>query len=439
MNSIAIILKAYNSGNLEAKRAIEMINARTGLIYILAHDTGKLIDEDLAFKCEFSNRFYSSSSRFLRVNVTNQRSKWGHPDNCPYFTCNRSGENFHASNFSRLQINGETICHERFQNQVFYWDRDRQYHWEPEPHTPEVIPQYHSQRRNFSASGECFGLEIEILSKDVAHLQNIRDLCDDMGIICERDGSLDREKGVEIVFPPMSYAAIADMGGFIEKLRKYAVGWDAGTGYGLHINLNRPHYSFLQISRATVWMEENKTICEKIAGRSENRWCRYVKKTALEAETIEEDEKYEALALRSFKRLECRIFRSTLNFDSLLRNVQFLKALMDYSSLARRMSFDKFVAKQYPQFTQLINKLTRILNPVAKLQKEETDETNEIEIVSPIRTTPIVASAVNQVAIDNAVVIRGYNPPPINWDSIRSPYDEVFESLINSLDDDSAF
>ena len=44
--------------------------------------------------------------------------------------------------------------------------------------------------------------------------------------------------------------------------------------------------------------------------------------------------KYEALALRSYQRMECRIFRSTLAEKGIRRNLEFVAAAVEFSKLA---------------------------------------------------------------------------------------------------------
>ncbi len=369
------ILEQFNNGDLTKEDAIQALKKLTDEVWVYCVDTEEIKEECGTYKCQVSGNYYASDEDFITCHVIRRpitQTVYCHENSVDSFYDENLQEYFSNDVFSSVRVDGDTICEEYHQDEIYFWERDDEYHWQPEPEDEDdsIIPEYHTQPRHYQPQGEVFGLEIEVEAKDEDNLESIRNLCDKAGIICERDGSLDDILGVELVFPPLKYDDMAGFSEFISKMAKLADGWNAGDGYGMHISLNLPNYTFLQVSRATIWMDEHKAICERIAGRRENSWCNYVKKTPVQVEKESKGgdyHKYEALAVRSASRLECRIFRSTLAFDGVLRNVQFLKTLFEYCSCPRKSSFVSFVKRNYKNYTQLLEKLT--ITPPTKAAK----------------------------------------------------------------------
>lgn len=110
---------------------------------------------------------------------------------------------------------------------------------------------YHGQRPDWRSTGvtrkgALFGVELEVYhprSREVAadSLDNLK-LGKYPAPVAERDGSIDRHRGVEIICPPLPRQEVVDDDGYIARLMQALR--DAGTepdplaGYGLHINVN---------------------------------------------------------------------------------------------------------------------------------------------------------------------------------------------------------
>jgi len=201
----------------------------------------------------------------------------------------------------------------------------------------DVIPDYHSQQRpwrNFSSSAQLFGVELEICAKSESNCAEIREIAEGAGMLVERDGSLDGDRGVEIVGSPMSLEDnLRAWVSLAAQLRRLASGWDAGSGYGMHISINRLAMSRLHQGKLLVFVNNSKALCEKVAGRKETSWAQYHRKIVKQG-MDDSSGKYEALALRSYKRMECRIFRSTLAEKGIRRNLEFVGAAVEFCKLA---------------------------------------------------------------------------------------------------------
>ena len=116
---------------------------------------------------------------------------------------------------------------------------------------------------------------------------------------------------------------------FLAAVQGKAKGWNAGTGYGLHVSVNRDGMSHYLTGKLLVFIHSNQSLCEGIAGRKANQWQKYVCKNVKDGK-MASGEKYEALAIRSKSRLECRIFRSTLKPEGFLRGVEFVAASVEF-------------------------------------------------------------------------------------------------------------
>jgi len=201
----------------------------------------------------------------------------------------------------------------------------------------DVIPDYHSQARpwrNFSSSAPLFGVELEICAKSESNCAEIREIAENAGMLVERDGSLDGDRGLEIVGSPMSldenlraWVALAS------QLRRLASGWDAGSGYGMHISINRLAMTRLHQGKLLCFINNSRELCEKVAGRKQTSWAQFHRKIVRQG-MDDTSGKYEALALRSYKRMECRIFRSTLAEKGIRRNLEFVAAAVEFSKIA---------------------------------------------------------------------------------------------------------
>jgi len=201
----------------------------------------------------------------------------------------------------------------------------------------DVIPDYHTQKRpwrHLSSSAPLFGVELEICAKNSGDCAEIREIAEGAGMLVERDGSLDGEKGVEIVGSPMSLDDnLKAWVSLAAQLRRLASGWNAGSGYGMHISINRLAMTRLHQGKLLVFVNNSRELCEKVAGRKENSWAKFHRKIVRQG-MDDSSGKYEALALRSFQRMECRIFRSTLAEKGIRRNLEFVAAAVEFSKLA---------------------------------------------------------------------------------------------------------
>ena len=322
---------------------------------------------DDAYYCEHDEEYYSSDSGFQTVIILGgRRQRWcsNAVENYAFY-CEMSEKYFSDSHYECVNVyeTDQYVCLEWNDGNIWYWDCDGNYHNDPEPDEDEDDhgtrdcgrSGYHSDRstRNQWASStprnaDVFGVELEMKAGCGSDLEDICARAAGSGFISEYDGSLDEALGVEIVAPPISLARFrkGPWAEFMDGIRRLGTGWDAGTGYGIHVSINRTTLTPLQQSRFLRFFPQNKAFCEAIAGRKANNWCRYEMPRWNVGKQSDTD-KYLAASIRSRHRIEVRIFRSTLKFSSFLKNVQFVAALVEF---VRNTSLRHNTAEEFVKF-----------------------------------------------------------------------------------------
>ncbi len=202
------------------------------------------------------------------------------------------------------------------------------------------VDRYHGGRRNWPSNcgtSKVYGIELEILAKSEQSMIAIQRSAVECGLAAERDSSLDSRRGVEIVGPPVTFEQLSAEGSvwmkFIDSIQTHALGWDAGQGYGMHVNCNANSMSKLTCGKVLTFIgNQAAPIAKLIAGRAGNSYARYGNgrtSAVLNGQT----DKYMAVSLRSPERLEFRLFRSTIRWDRFYRNVMFCMAVCDFCSV----------------------------------------------------------------------------------------------------------
>lgn len=322
---------------------------------------------DEAHYCEYCECWYSTDDDFRAVNVrrghTQYWSESAWEDHA--FFCDWQHEYYASDHYTCVEVNetGDTVCLEANECDLYYWDSDGNYHNEPEEDEEESRDcgrsGYHSDSNarkrwsnigNNSKNADVFGVELEMKANDQSDLEDICSRAMGCGFLAEYDGSLDEALGVEIVAPPIPLAKFRKgvWSEFMDGIRRLGTGWDAGTGYGIHISITRSTLSKVQQGKFVRFFADNKAFCEAIAGRKETSYARY-QRQSWKVGVFGETEKYLAASIRPHNRIEVRIFRSTLKFPSFLKNVQFVAALVEFvrqSSLSRNtaVEFVKFAS-----------------------------------------------------------------------------------------------
>lgn len=286
----------------------------------------------------------------------------------------------------------EWYVNSRMGRDFFLWTRDGAIHYGREPAPPEDRPAgYHSEHRPWirkefiktdskgkkivrvgiddrpvfvpgamsrskprvvtldppSIHQMVFGVELEILCKSDKKdsVKTVCNLARKHGLLAEHDGSLNRDYGVEIVGPPFpmeDYSKTDDKGEFngvwatfLKSILGYANGWKAGTGYGMHISINATALTEAQKGKFNYFINSSRALCETIAGRPESSYAKFMNRSLAKHARANGD-KYQAAGMTPKsssarnERIEVRIFRSTILYERMLRNVQFCDSVVQY-------------------------------------------------------------------------------------------------------------
>lgn len=198
--------------------------------------------------------------------------------------------------------------------------------------------------------GAYFGIEIEMRFKDrwkKAEFCNFvldRTKQDWFG---ERDGSLEREGGagecgVELVSKPSSISELESIAPVIlKKAREWGgMGDAAGNFYGLHVNCNLPEKNPRETARRFICIVNNpklRQFWELVARRKATHFCAFQDVRYDSCLETEADRHYRAVFVRpeNTNCIEVRIFKSTINENTLLSTVELLDLTMQYSGLEK--------------------------------------------------------------------------------------------------------
>lgn len=183
-----------------------------------------------------------------------------------------------------------------------------------------------------------FGIELEVEGYESSNqaAEYIRTLLDPAYCTLKRDGSLG-EAGVEIVTRPDSVAVHKRMFAafFKDSPGRALSSWNTGR-CGMHVHVSRSALSELQIGKMLCFLNEPAAVnfISKIAGRKPCSWCKVHKKKV--GDVFREGDRYTALNVTGSNTVEVRIFKGTLAEVGFLKNLEFVQALVEFTSPASR-------------------------------------------------------------------------------------------------------
>lgn len=231
-------------------------------------------------------------------------------------------------------------------------------------------------------------------------------------IYCMHDGSI--SCGFEIATMPLSWNFIRqNEDKFLPLFNLTKEGWRSfeTSTCGMHIHLSKNSFSSLGLFKFLKFFYDNPQFIILVSQRdnihSLNRWAnlrtrqRLIDKAKTKYQT---ESKYTAINLLHENSVEVRVFRGTLNPRTFFKNIEFCKAVMDFtrnSSVKHvtMLNFLDFVNKEKESFPRLYSFLNNsgILTKNS-IQEWFTDRRTCIEIPpKAIRDVPFAPSACVQV------------------------------------------
>jgi hypothetical protein len=300
------------------------------------------------------------------------------------FWCEHSENYFDSRFYTCVEVGYQSVCLEYNDDDLYYWHSSGEYRWDPEPEDEDEDndgrSSYHGDRytrnlwKTHDPFADLFGVELEIYASDKDCLSDICSAARDQGFIPESDGSLNDALGVEIVAPPLGLRTYrkGQWAVLLDGIRGKAIGWDAGTGYGIHISIRRSSLTRLQQVKFLRFFPVNRRFCEKVTGRASNGYANYDVVVPWTRDPI--TGRYAAAALRESDRIEVRAFRATLKKSSFLKNVQFVAALVEF---VRAVSLRDITAECFCDFVTHPARRNRYRELVAFLNKKGLNSSGE--------------------------------------------------------------
>ncbi len=200
-----------------------------------------------------------------------------------------------------------------------------------------LIPQWRTP--NFGTRSPArqvlWGVELELKCKGETELGGLVKLVAEtwgMGVaVAERDGSLDRATGVEIVFAPVGFDVLTGdtFKGYLAGIEPFLANRLQPDSYGFHLNIGNGNFgSELHRLKFSQLLNNADAITEAIAKRSSNRFAEVSKRSSLP-----EKKKLGKYAFVSHKenRVEVRIFRASAYWGRFKLQCEYCKAAIDFT------------------------------------------------------------------------------------------------------------
>ena len=381
-NLVLQCLKEYQSTSLEAiKKSLENYDVTLSDIvngnvlqkdgffyheenYVYCHDTHNILPIDESFFCDYDNIYIENET--VRVYVGRRVEQWSekYADRYAYFYdgdyYNREALDYHDL---LIDCEGEVAPAE----DVYYWERDGEYHHEPED-SDEYVNEYHSDSAihevNFSKNPQFFiGFEIEKEDQDVKEsilIEDFKEECESWKK--EKDGSLDDESGFELISPKfeldvqMIKKTIEENDILLEHIN--AKKSDACGG---HINVSESGKSgselfdeikgYTPLFHALYYKRINKSHCKGKKNDDLKKSC----------------EKYQSVKIHG-NRVEYRIISAVPDFDTLIWRTKLFDFILKNKTSCVKEAFFKInssplkdlIKEMYPNnFEELIDRLVK--------------------------------------------------------------------------------
>lgn len=221
---------------------------------------------------------------------------------------------------------------------------------------------YHSQRpawrNSTNLQGKYVGIEFECVSATRSYRDILNALPDfkfNRGPLAETDGSLPSQRGVELVFPPVSYRQIKSSKSVFAKALKALEGKIStrATSPGMHVNINTSGWSDIKIMLfcATVHNIPRDSLVY-LGGRQLNGYCRLIPGNRLQSYGYG----YHTVASVKAGRIELRFPRPTTDHERIKRIVEFADVVERFITKAPPSKYTNSTGTIYADFVNYVSK-----------------------------------------------------------------------------------
>ncbi len=248
-----------------------------------------------------------------------------------------------------------------------------------------------------------FGVEVELGFNKGDRVDSAIDVWETIGkdfCYIKHDGSITKlefddgtkiknplKMGFEIVSAPAGINHHRERWKKLEQCANYKnfLAWDTQT-CGFHVHVSRAALTQFQIGRILVFMnhKNNRHFIDVVAGRGEGYYNKFMKKDFSDCDKTDES-KYTAVRTNKKDTIEFRIFRGTINYKHIIRNIEFCDAVCDFcapcqASLRDMGDFRKFLAfvdarrSRYPILSHWLTTIDLIAKKKVSRRDEDIKE-----------------------------------------------------------------
>lgn len=221
---------------------------------------------------------------------------------------------------------------------------------------------YHSQRPAWRDStnlrGKYVGIEFECVSATQSYQDILNALPDfkfNRGPLAETDGSLPTNRGVELIFPPVSYRQIKNSKSVFAKALKALEGKISthSTSPGMHVNINTSGWSNTKIMLfcATVHNVPRDSLVY-LGGRQLNGYCSLIPGNRLQSYGYG----YHTVASVKAGRIELRFPRPTTDHERIKHIVEFADVVERFITKAPPSKYTNSTGTIYADFIKYASK-----------------------------------------------------------------------------------
>lgn len=283
-----------------------------------------------------------------------------------YFSCSSCGNVYHNDDCRSTDY--DVYCESCYEEED---DSSLIKDYSYKPHSP-----------SFFGTGKLFfGCELEVNVSSNYTLDDkaseVIDLLNDDGndhVYLKSDSSIGR--GFEIVTHPHSYDEIRKL--WLEKWSENLRGITSHHSgrCGFHVHVSRKAFTSMHIQKLVVFINapENANLVRTVAQRDCSGWGR-IKHDKSIGHCGYSYDRYEAINLMNHHTIEFRIFRGNARKNRILKNIEFVKASIDFTRdrSYRDLSADRFIEfvqknkKEFKYLHEYLSTTPLFPNPTAQL------------------------------------------------------------------------
>lgn len=289
-----------------------------------------------------------------------------------YFCCEDCERITYRDAQNYIDSNNTTVCQDCFDRNYRYCEDCEYSHHESSDCNCETSYEneeenlkrwnYAIQLLNLGYMALRYGIEIEVETRDDDRYEIVEEINETMNIndaeyiVCKRDGSLNEDRGFEIVSTNADFYYHKNI--FWDKffklnLHETCKGYH-GSNCGMHIHINRDSFSDFQQRVLNLFYHSpiNKQFITDLAGREDKQYAKFIDYTSFH-DTIDpyrddtDDQgngyRFRALNLCNEDTIEIRIFRSNLKKISFFKNLEFVDSVNNWI-LSEFKSQDDFIS-----------------------------------------------------------------------------------------------